>query len=658
MLSRSSSWIGVAAVVLLCGCNSAAPTSPSTPSTGQPPAGGTLTGLELSAESVDAGQAITGTVTISQTAPAAGATVTVSIAGSAASAPASITVPGGQTSATFTITTTAVDADSDVTVTARYGDVERARSLRVRAVATSGGPLAELSAGDDDIVSGDDTSLTLKLASPAPAGGLAIRLASDTAEVSVPSSITVPAGATSVAVELKTTPVAVETEARVTATVVAVARARKGVSASTAAGQLTIVIRLLPPPADDDGDPPPDEPDPPQLSSLTPAAGTQGTTVAVTLTGAHFAAGATVAVSGAGVTVDDVVVVDADTISADFIVAPDAATGARSVSVTTSSGTSGMQTFTVDLAAPTLTTVSPANGAQGATVAVTLTGTNFVDGASIGISGTGVTADNVVVVNGTTITADLIVAGTATPGGRDVTVTTSAGTSGAQTFTVVLPPPPTLSVFPVAPNTSLDGPTIGVTITGTNFVAGATDVTVSGGITVDNIVVTSPTSLTADFGNLTTSTGTTFDVTVTTSGGSDTETVTSGAPISGPFSSEAAEDTKCVEIDLEYDHAPGSETEMSVSALPAVGTLLLFDDSQPFGQGAAVETDDVLANNTRVCFVPVAHDHSVPSCSVYASFTVTTLSRTVVGAIEQTATFDIVITPVFLPPGFCDGGDE
>ena len=47
---------------------------------------------------------------------------------------------------------------------------------------------------------------------------------------------------------------------------------------------------------------------------------------------------------------------------------------------------------------PTLTSVSPNQGIQGTTVAVTLTGTNFVVGATtVNVSGTGVTVNNVVV---------------------------------------------------------------------------------------------------------------------------------------------------------------------------------------------------------------------------------------------------------------------
>jgi hypothetical protein len=637
----------LAAVVLAVGCNgSTTPTAPSQSGSGT---AGVLTELVLSTASVDGGQAVTGTVTITQPVPAAPVAITVAIAGPGASAPASVIVPAGQAAAAFTITTTSVDADADVTVTARHGNVERARALRVRGARTQAGPLAELDPSPDEVVGGHNADLTVRLAEPAPAAGIVIRLASDTPKVSVPSSVAVPAGATSASVRLRTFPVTAETEARVTASVDAATRALKSAAAATPAAELTIVFRLLPPSDDDSGELADDEGSP-ALASLTPARGAQGETVAVTLTGANFVNGASVGVSGIGITVSDVVVVDETTMTADFVVAPDAPTGARSVTATTSAGTSGAQAFTVELAAPTLSGISRSSAAQGETVVVTLTGTGFVDGASIDVTGTGVSVGAIDVIDATTITAEFTVSGIASLGTRSVTVTTSVGTTDAQLFTVVLPPPPTLDAVPVVSATSLAGPTIGVVITGTNFVAGATDVVVSGGISVGNIVVTSPTSIAADFGNLTASSETTFTITVTTSGGSATETVTSGAVYTGDRSYEGFENSKCIPVTLRYEDTPGSESEMFVSTLPARGRLYHYDASQPNGVGAEVGTDDVFSSVGGLCFVPEPHDHSIPIGASYASLLAVTRSRTVVGTIERSALIEIVVAPMSFPP--------
>ena len=75
-------------------------------------------------------------------------------------------------------------------------------------------------------------------------------------------------------------------------------------------------------------------------------------------------------------------------------------------------------------------------------------------------------------------------------GARTVTVTTAAGTSGAQTFTITLPAPGAPTLTSVAPNQGVRGSTVAVTLTGTNFVVGATTVNVSGaGVTVNTVVV-------------------------------------------------------------------------------------------------------------------------------------------------------------------------
>ena len=112
------------------------------------------------------------------------------------------------------------------------------------------------------------------------------------------------------------------------------------------------------------------------------------------------------------------------------------------MTVTTAGGTSAPQGFTINLPPPTLTSVAPNQGTRGTTVAVTLTGTNFVAGATVvNVSGADVTATNVVVVSPTSLTASVVLDPAAAVGARTVTVTTAGGTSGAQTFTINLPPP-------------------------------------------------------------------------------------------------------------------------------------------------------------------------------------------------------------------------
>jgi hypothetical protein len=100
----------------------------------------------------------------------------------------------------------------------------------------------------------------------------------------------------------------------------------------------------------------------------------------------------------------------------------------------------------VSLAAPpTLASIAPATGVQGATnLAVSLTGTNLSGATAVNVSGTGVTCA-VTGSTATTVAANCSITAGATTGARTVSVTTPNGTSGTVTFTVTAPPPGTVS---------------------------------------------------------------------------------------------------------------------------------------------------------------------------------------------------------------------
>ena len=186
----------------------------------------------------------------------------------------------------------------------------------------------------------------------------------------------------------------------------------------------------------------PPAPGTPTLTSVSPNEGVRGTTDAVTLSATNFVVGATTVNVGAGMTVTDVVVGGTTSLTANFVLDPAAAAGPRVVTVTTAGGTSAPQAFTIDLPAPTLTSVSPSQGIRGSTVAVTLTGTNLVaSGTTVIVSGSGVTVTNVIVGSATSLTASFVLDPGVTAGARTVTVTTAGGTSAGQAFTINAPAP-------------------------------------------------------------------------------------------------------------------------------------------------------------------------------------------------------------------------
>ena len=86
--------------------------------------------------------------------------------------------------------------------------------------------------------------------------------------------------------------------------------------------------------------------------------------------------------------------------------------------------------------APTLTAISPNSGVQGQTVGVTLTGTNFATGATVGVGGALITVTNTTVVSSTRITATFAIAANATLGAVNIRVTSSGITTNAVTFSI------------------------------------------------------------------------------------------------------------------------------------------------------------------------------------------------------------------------------
>jgi IPT/TIG domain len=86
----------------------------------------------------------------------------------------------------------------------------------------------------------------------------------------------------------------------------------------------------------------------PSVTSISPVSGNPGATVAVTLTGANFAVGATtVSVSGFGIEISGTQVVSTTSLNAVFSIASGAALGARTVTVSTAAGASNGTTFSV-----------------------------------------------------------------------------------------------------------------------------------------------------------------------------------------------------------------------------------------------------------------------------------------------------------------------
>lgn len=226
----------------------------------------------------------------------------------------------------------------------------------------------------------------------------------------------------------------------------------------------------------------------PTVTSISPSSGSTAGGTSVSISGTGFLTGASVSIGGSAAT--NVTVVGSTSITAKT---PVHTAGVADVVVTNTdaqSGTlSGGFTFTVPNPAPSVSSISPSSGLTTGGTAITITGTGFLNGATVTLGGTAAT--NVTVVNSTTITAS-------TPahaaGAVNVIVTNSDAQSGTLTsgFTYTNPAP---TVTAVSPNAGTASGGTSVTITGTGFLSGAT--VTFGGTAATNVVVANSTSITA-----------------------------------------------------------------------------------------------------------------------------------------------------------------
>src|SRR5439155_1327587 len=128
----------------------------------------------------------------------------------AASVPSSVAVPAGATTATFTVSTSPVTASTTVTISAAYGGVSKSATLTVMPPPLP--TVFSLTLNPTSVIGGLQTSTgTVTLGAPAPAGGAQVMLSSSNGAASVPSSVTVPAGATSATFAVSTSVVLVST---------------------------------------------------------------------------------------------------------------------------------------------------------------------------------------------------------------------------------------------------------------------------------------------------------------------------------------------------------------------------------------------------------------------------------------------------------------
>jgi hypothetical protein len=237
---------------------------------------------------------------------------------------------------------------------------------------------------------------------------------------------------------------------------------------------------------------------PPSISSISPASGAAAGGTSVTIAGSNFAS--PVSVTFGGISAASVTFNSSSSITA---VAPGGSPGPVEVKVTNADGTSATTTFTY-IAAPSITSISPASGPSTGGTGFIITGTGFQNGVTVTVGGLPVPALTLQGSTTITTTAPAHATGDQASLPVDVVVTNPDGQSATRTngFTYVTGPP---FVFKTNLVMLSSGPTAGgtrVTILGTGFTSGGLQPRAGlavffGGVAATNVVAVNDTTLTA-----------------------------------------------------------------------------------------------------------------------------------------------------------------
>jgi len=177
-----------------------------------PPA---VAALSLTRSTIVGGcQTATAKVTLTGSAPAAGAAVRIVATSSGVVTPSAVTVPAGATGTSFTVSGRIVHAVAAGTFTASYGGASKSLALSVRPIFLTGVTLAASA-----IRGGSGVGGTATIECAAPTGGITGTLASTNPVVAAPmsSSLTFVAGATTRRFSVRTTKVTTTTDVTIKA---------------------------------------------------------------------------------------------------------------------------------------------------------------------------------------------------------------------------------------------------------------------------------------------------------------------------------------------------------------------------------------------------------------------------------------------------------
>lgn len=171
-------------------CGSSSPAAPTTPT------GPAVSSVVVTAVTIGIGGTAQGTVTVAAASPTAATVALTSSNAAVATVPSSVAIPAGSSTATFTVT--GVAAGTAAVTASLNGSTMQSSMLTVASVAVT-----SLSLSASSVVGGVSVTGTVGLSAPAPAGGAVVTLSAGD-PLSVPASVTVPAGASSATFRVST----------------------------------------------------------------------------------------------------------------------------------------------------------------------------------------------------------------------------------------------------------------------------------------------------------------------------------------------------------------------------------------------------------------------------------------------------------------------
>jgi len=181
-----------------------------------------VSSISLNPTSVPGGSSSTGTVTLTAAAPSGGNAVLVSVSHNNAAdpnppvlLPIIVTVAAGKTSATFTLGTTNDSSNLTFPVFAQSGTATVSTNFTV----TPGAAISSLTLNPTSVSGGNNSTGTVTLSAKAPSGGAVVPLGNgNTLVANIPSSVTVPARATSATFTVSTESVSTSTSVAISGT--------------------------------------------------------------------------------------------------------------------------------------------------------------------------------------------------------------------------------------------------------------------------------------------------------------------------------------------------------------------------------------------------------------------------------------------------------